>query len=68
MNMVKYTEAVQYTVNSVDALELTDNNGLSINQEYLNLMLDYLNGRKLIPGSDLSARNTHGSKLRVYNG
>ena len=63
MNMVKYTEAVQYTVKSVDALELTDENGVPINQEYLDLMLDYLNGNKLIPGTDLSARNTHGNKV-----
>ena len=63
MNMVKYTEAVQYTVKSVDALELIDKEGLQINQEYLDLMLDYLNGRKFIPGSDLSARNTHGNKV-----
>ena len=63
MNMVKYTEAVQYTVKSVDALELLDKDGVPINQEYLNLMLDYLNGRKMIPNSDLSARNTHGAKV-----
>ena len=55
MNMVKYTEAVQYTVKSLDALELIDDQGLQINQEYLDLMIDYLNGRKFIPGSDLSA-------------
>ena len=66
MNMVKYTEAVQFSVKSIDALELTDKTGVPINQEYLDLMLDYLNGNKFIPGTDLSARNTHGSKEWFY--
>ena len=64
MNMVKYTEAVQYPVKSLDELRLVDKDNVPIQQDYLNLMLDYLNGRKHIPGSDLSARNTYGATVR----
>ena len=64
MNMVKYTDTVQYPVKSLDELRLVDKNNVPIQQEYLELMVDYLNGRKFIPGSDLSARNTTGATVR----
>ena len=64
MNMVKYTDTVQYPVKSLDELRLVDKNDVPIQQEYLDLMVDYLNGRKFIPGSDLSARNTVGATVR----
>ena len=64
MNMVKYTEAVQYPVKSLDELKLVDSENVPISQDYLNLMIDYLNGRKFIPGSDLCARNTFGATVR----
>ncbi len=67
MNLVKFTEAAQYPVKNLNELNLVDDKHEIITQDYLDTMLDYLNGRRFIPNSDLCARNTFGNTVRAQN-
>ena len=65
MNIVKFTDVAQFPVKTLDELNLVDDKHQIITQDYLDTMMDYLNGRKFIPNSDLSARNTFGHTIRA---
>ena len=67
MNIVKHTEVAQFPVKNLNELNLVDDDHQIITQDYLDTMLDYLNGRKFIPNSDLCARNTFGNTVRAQN-
>ena len=64
MKVVKYTEAVQYPVKSINELNLVDSKNEKIDQDYLDTMISYLNGRRFIPGSDFGARTSRGQMIK----
>ena len=60
LNIVRKEDDVHFPVKSLDDLQLVDQNDQLLTQEYLDEMVDYLNGDKFIPGTEMSARNTAG--------
>jgi len=58
LNIVRKEDDVHFPVKSLDELKLVDQNDQLLTQEYLDEMIDFLNGDKFIPGTEMSARNT----------
>ena len=64
LNIVRKEDEVHFPVKSLDQLKLVDQDNQIITQDYLDEMVDYLNGNRFLPGTEMSARNTSGHLVK----
>ena len=64
LNIVRNEDEIHFPVKNINELKLVDSNNEPITQEYLNCMIDYLNGDRFIPNTEVSARNTQGHLIK----
>ena len=67
LNIVRKEDGVHFPVKSINELKLRDSRNEQISQDYLDTMIDYLNGDRFIPGTEFSARNTLSHLVKGQN-
>ena len=67
LNIVRKEDGVHFPVKSINELKLRDARNEQISQDYLDKMVDFLNGDRFIPGTEMSARNTRSHLVKGQN-